>query len=83
MKNVIYRGTLTLNKLKELYEEFFPQKGTTSQYSPHDNDKTISITQQEDGNWIGEAKKYGKVVSVRTNDPQGALLMLLTHPGEK
>ena len=50
-------------------------------YSPHVNNKAISIIQQEDGNWVGEMNKFGNVVRVREGKPEDALVKLLTHDG--
>lgn len=47
--------------------------------NPEKNPKAISIIQEEDGNWRGKMQKNGKVVEVRTNDPQTVLLGLLTN----
>jgi len=49
------------------------------QYDPSKNNDAISIIKQEDGNYIGEMFKSGKVVSARQSDPQIVLMMLLTH----
>ena len=83
MNNIIHRGTLTKDKLKALFEEHFTIINEDKRYNPSKNEKAISIIQQEDGNWIGEAQKFGRVVTVRTNDPQIVLLGLLTHSGQQ
>jgi hypothetical protein len=51
-------------------------------YDPEVNEKAISIIQQEDGNWIGKMKKFGKVVSSRQGDPMTVLQELITHNGD-
>lgn len=37
------------------------------------------IVKQPDGNYIGETKKDGKIISARQGDPQTVLTMLITH----
>lgn len=49
------------------------------QYNPHKNKAVISIIKQEDGNYIGECFKGGKVIQVRAGDPNTVLTMLITH----
>lgn len=56
---------------------------TDAQFNPAKNPKVIAIIQQEDGNYKGYTQKFGKVITVRTNDPQTVLLELLTHSGEE
>lgn len=48
-------------------------------YNPHKNKDVISIIRQEDGNYKAWTQKDGKIVEVRTSDPQSALLALITH----
>lgn len=48
-------------------------------YNPSKNPKAISLIEQEDGNWKGEAFRYGKLVEVRAGDPNTVLTMLITH----
>lgn len=78
MKEIVYRGTLTKAKLKELSEQYFGVKIDT-QYDPKQNPKAISIIQQEDGNWMGWASKWGTIVSVREVKPEDCLTKLITH----
>lgn len=51
-------------------------------FDPAENPKAISIVQEEDGNWRGYMRKFGKVITVRQGDPQIVLQMLLTHDGK-
>lgn len=50
------------------------------EFNPEKNEKVISIIKQEDGNYIGYMKKFGKLVSVREIGPETVLQRLLTHP---
>lgn len=52
------------------------------EYNPKKNHDAISILKQEDGNFIGYAYKFGKVVSARQSDPVIVLQLLLTHDGK-
>lgn len=76
---IIHRGTLTLEKLKELSAEHLQLKDNSDMYNPAKNAKAISILEQEDGNWKGEAVRNGKLVEVRAGDPNTVLLMIITH----
>lgn len=76
---ILHRGTLTLSKLKELASEHLTVKDSSDVYNPEKNHKTISITEQEDGNWKGKAYRHGKIVEIRAGDPNTVLVMLLTH----
>ena len=76
---IIYQGSLTLEKLKELASQHLQLKDDSKDFNPSKNSKTISLTEQEDGNWKGVTQKNGKLVEIRTNDPQTALLGLITH----
>lgn len=51
-------------------------------YNPYENPDVISIIKQKDGNWIGTAQKYGKIISVREVKPEDCLLKLITHDGQ-
>lgn len=70
-----------MQKLKELASQHLTLKDNSDIYNPAKNPKTISITEQLDGNWIGQANKFGKVVEVRAGDPNSVLVMLITHNG--
>lgn len=48
-------------------------------YNPEKNADAISIIRQEDGNYKSWCQKDGKLIEVRTGDPQSALLALITH----
>lgn len=50
-------------------------------YDPNTNQAVISLIIQEDGNWIGETQRFGKLVKVREAKPEDALAKLLTHNG--
>lgn len=82
MSDIVYRGTLTKDKLKTLFEEYFHVKSDSDTYNPHINQKAISIILQEDGNWKGEMFKFGRIIKARTNDPQTVLTALITGQGE-
>lgn len=51
------------------------------EYDPNKNQAVISIYMLEDGSWVGETMKFGKLVKVREGKPQDALEKLLTHDG--
>ena len=76
---IIHRGSLTLEKLKELASQHLQLKDNSDEYNPNNNPKAISIIEQADGNYIGKANKFGKVVEVRAGDPQTVLVSLITH----
>lgn len=73
MSEVVYRGTLTKEKLKELATTH----GITSLTT---DENTIIIQRQPDGNWKGFAKKFNKHIEVREINPETCLQMILTHP---
>lgn len=77
---IIYRGTLTKAKLQELAAKHLAYRGENPQDFIKEN--VISIIKQDDGNWIGWMRKFGKVVSARQSDPTTVLQMLITHSGE-
>lgn len=79
MAKVIYRGTLTIDKLKELAWENLEVKSDSDLYNPHKSPNTISIIKQDDGNWKGLAQRNGKVLESREVGPEMALQALLTH----
>lgn len=43
------------------------------------NIQKITLEQQEDGNWIGKATKFGKDIEIRDIGPETVLQRLLTH----
>jgi hypothetical protein len=55
---------------------------TWAKYVPDNNADTISIIKQEDGNWKGYMRKFGKLIEVREIKPEDCLIRLLTHSGE-
>ena len=81
MSNIVYRGTLTKDKLVELYESEFPKIKIEpkAEYDPERNQNAISLIRQEDGNWKGFAQKNGKFLEVREQAPEYCLQRLLTH----
>ena len=50
-----------------------------NRYKPEDNPNAISIIKQEDGNYIGEMMKNGKLITAREVGPETVLQKLLTH----
>jgi hypothetical protein len=70
MFDIIYRGTLTLTKLKELAKEH----GITG--------SDYALTRAEDGNWVCTGTVHGKTMKVRSWDPIMALQGLLSGQGE-
>ncbi len=78
---IIFRGTLTKDKLLQLASEHLQYKGDDSVYNPEKNPDAISLTKQKDGNWIGKANKYGKVIDFRDTGPETVLKGLITHAG--
>lgn len=79
MAKVIYRGTLTLDKLKELCMEHLEIKSDSDSFNPHKNIGVISIIRQEDGNYKGLMQQHGKMIESREVGPETALQALLTH----
>lgn len=79
MNNIVYRGTLTKEKLKELSEQHL-KLALDTKYNPNLNKDAISLIKQPDGNWIGEMFKNGVIVSSREVGPDTALQVLITHP---
>lgn len=75
MKDIIFRGTLTRDKLSELAS----QHPIPSEYDPTTNPDAISLIKQADGNWKGWIQKNGTVVEVREIKPEDCLIKLLTH----
>lgn len=57
-------------------------KNTKTEFDPEKNADVIAIIKQADGNYIGYAQKFGKVVQVRDIGPETVLQRLLTHPGD-
>jgi len=53
------------------------------EYSPHKNDKAISLIEQPDGNWVAEGQRFGKPVRIREGSPTAALQRLLVDDGER
>lgn len=53
------------------------------EYSPHKNDKAISLIEQPDGNWVAEGQRFGKAVRIREGSPTAALQRLLVDDGVK
>ena len=80
MKEVVYRGTLTLEKLAELAQKH--QVSLTVKddavYNPDKNHDAISIIRQADGNWKGQGFFHERLATVRSWSPQAVLDALLT-----
>lgn len=57
--------------------------GAAIEYSPHKNDKAISLIEQPDGNWVAEGDRFGKVMRIREGSPTAALQRLLVDSGER
>ena len=51
------------------------------EFDPAKNENVIALVRQEDGNYIGYCKKFGKLISVRDVGPEIVLQLLLTHNG--
>ena len=81
---IIHRGTLTIEKLKELATKHGFMRpavvNSTAEYNPELNANAISIIKQEDGNYKGFMQKHGAFIEVRQVDPLTVLMNLLTHP---
>lgn len=73
MNTIVFKGALTLDKLKELAAKHYLA-------APKDR-KIFLIAEQEDGNFVGRTEKDGQEVMSRAGDPYTALTELLTHPG--
>lgn len=76
---IIHRGTLTLDKLRELAREHGISEGDDHTYNPAKNHNAISIILQPDGNYKGSMWKNGELKTARTNDPQILLQELITR----
>lgn len=79
MSDIIYRGTLTKEKLKELAHIYFGLVGDDHIFNPAKNHEVISITKQKDGNFIGSMWKNEQVITAREISPEIVLLKLITH----
>ncbi len=79
MAKIIHRGTLTIDKLKELAWEHLEVKSDSDSYNPHKTPEVISLLKQKDGNWKGLAQRNGKMIESREVGPETALQALLTH----
>lgn len=73
------KSSKPMNSLDEIAKTEADIKYVSTETDPEKNDKAISIIQGKDGNWKGKIQKNGKLIEVRTNDPQTVLLELLTH----
>lgn len=51
------------------------------EYDPNKNPDAISLIKQADGNWIGIAQKFGKMIKVREVKPEDCLIKIITHDG--
>ncbi len=76
---IIHRGTLTIEKLKELCLEHLEIKSDSDMYNPAKGEGIISLRKQEDGNWKGTMLRNGTLLESREQDPQYALQALMTH----
>lgn len=86
MTEIIHRGTLTLEKLKELSKIHLSQKPEYKKeielmeaQANTPTDDSFTVTKQKDGNWKGATKKNGKTIEIRDIDPNTVLTRLLTH----
>ena len=77
--DVIHRGTLKIDKLKELCFKYLDIKSDSDKYSPELNKDVISLIKQPDGNWKGYMTKNGTLLETREQMPDHALIKLLTH----
>lgn len=77
---IVARGTITLDKLRELAKEHGISEGDDHLFNPAKNHDAISITRQPDGNYKGCMWKNGELKSARSNDPQILLQELITQP---
>lgn len=95
MKEIVFTGRLTKEKLKELYQTHYGEAPTAIQemehsikpkqpdsWNPHQNHNLISIHKGEDGNWTATGFFQQMMKKIRTNDPQTALQYLITGQGE-
>lgn len=84
---IIHRGTLTLEKLKELADIHLPKPEVTApvavepQPIPRVDEGVFSIRRDDDGNFSGMTKKFGAFIQVRDVSPEAVLQRLLTHDG--
>lgn len=52
------------------------------EYNPDKNPDVVSLIIQTDGNWKGEQRRFGRLISVRGSNPMSVLQALLTHDGK-
>lgn len=76
---VIHRGTLTIDKLKELCYEHLELKSESDEWSPKLHKEVITIIRQPDGHFKGFTQIGGVWVESREVAPEHALQALLTH----
>lgn len=80
MKNkIIHRGTLTIDKLKDLCFQYLEIKSDSDIWNPHINANVITLVRQPEGHYKGYIQKGGVVVESRELIPEHALQALLTH----
>lgn len=85
---IIHRGTLTLEKLKELADYHLPKPEVTAPVAvenpiPRVDEGVFSIRRDDDGNFSGMTKKFGAFIQVRDISPEAVLQRLLTHDGKQ
>lgn len=68
---IVARGTITLEKLKELAKEHLEEKGS--------DENTITLSKLQDGSWEAKGIRFGREVETREYSPEIALQRLLTH----
>lgn len=90
--SIIHRGTLTLEKLKELATKHLPAMSLSEaqkaiqeaelqgiqSINKDFGDNDFLIKKQKDGNWKAYTYKNGKLIQVREIDPMYCLQRLLT-----
>lgn len=78
MAKIVHRGTLTIEKLKELCYEHLDLKSDSDEWNPKLDPNIITLKKQDDGNWKGYTIKNGILIESREQMPEHALLKLQT-----
>lgn len=95
MKEIIFTGRLTKDRLKELYGLHFGETKTAikdiedsnktkdpDNWNPLTDKNIISLVRQKDGNWKGYGFFQGQNKTTRSYSPEMCLQGLLTGHGE-
>ncbi len=76
---IIFRGALSIEKLKELCFKHLEIKNDSDQWNPNLHPEVVTLIKQPDGNWKGYKLKNGVLIESREGMPEHALTRLMTH----